>query len=136
MAKQNLSRSVKFQAGTLVKCKCDNFTKVGIVDHNSGADICWIRFYGSSKLVGCPESDVRGLTFKEFAWFRHPITGKRRIGKNSDLPVLYSLVLAFLIILTSFGVEGWLKLGPITIGALIIVVNYLGLRYNYIKRWV
>jgi hypothetical protein len=44
--------------------------------------------------------------------------------------------MAILFIATAFTVEGPWKLAPMLIGAGIIAINYIGLRYNYIGRWV
>jgi hypothetical protein len=133
--KVNLSRIPKFNVGTLVKCKCDDYSKVGVVDGNTGADRCWVKF-APGEVAECPESDVRALTFGEFAWYRDPSTGWPKVGKNKALSVLLSLVMAILFIATAFTVEGPWKLAPMLIGAGIIAINYIGLRYNYIGRWV
>jgi hypothetical protein len=85
--KVNLSRIPKFNVGTLVKCKCDDYSKVGVVDGNTGADRCWVKF-APGEVAECPESDVRALTFGEFAWYRDPSTGWPKVGKNKALSVL------------------------------------------------
>ena len=132
----NQSRLVKFDAGELVKCSCNNYSKVGVVYGNSATGTCLIKFDRNSNPVECPESEVRGLTFKEFAWYRDPRTGKMKIGKSDAIIVLLSILMASIFIGVSVTVEGPWKLAPILIGVGIIVVNYIGLRYNYTRHWV
>jgi hypothetical protein len=79
---------------------------------------------------------VRGLTFKEFAWYRDPNTGRMKVGRNDAFAVLMSVAMALVFMVTSVTVEGPWKLAPILIGAGIITLNYVGLRYNYTRRWV
>ncbi len=132
----DLSRPVKFGVGKLVKCSCNGYSKVGVVDGNSGTETCWIKFHGNRSPVGCPESEVRDITFKEFAWYRDPNTGRMKVGRNSAFAVLLSVTMALVFMTTSVTVEGPWKLAPILIGAGIIALNYIGLRYNYTRRWV
>jgi hypothetical protein len=133
--KVNLSRIPKFNVGTLVKCNCDDYSKVGVVDGNTGVDSCWVKF-APGKVVECSESKVRTLTFGEFAWYHDPNTGWLKIGKNKAVIVLLSIAMALLFIITASTIEGPWKIAPILIGSGIIVINYLGLRYNYTGRWV
>jgi hypothetical protein len=134
MEKINLSRAVKFQAGTLVKHKSNDL--VGVVHNNSGVDSCWIKFLPNAKPQSYPESEVRELTFQEFAWYRDPSTGRMKIGRNNAFIILLSMAAAILSMVSSITVEGPWKLAPLLIGAGVIVINYVGLRYNYTRRWV
>jgi hypothetical protein len=130
----NLSRIAKFNPGELVKT--EGYSKVGVVDHNSGVDSCWIKFYNFTNLVECAESKVRKITFKEFLWYTDPTTNGLKIGKNRAWPILFSLGMAIAMIFSSFTIEGNWKFGPLIIGWGIILLNYLGVRYNWTGRWV
>ncbi len=124
----------KFNPGELVKV--EGYSEVGIVDHNSGIDSCWIKFYRMKSPVECSERKVRKITFKEFLWYQDPTTNNWKIGKNQALPILGSLGMALAIIISAFFVEGWGKIGGLLIGCGIILLNYLGARYIWTKRWV
>ena len=130
----NLSRPIKFGVGTLVKHSSSDL--VGVVTDNSREDSCWIKFLPRTEARPYPESEVRGLTFKEFAWYRDPNTGRMKVGRNGAFAVIMSVAMALVFMVTSVTVEGPWKLAPILIGAGIITLNYVGLRYTYTRRWV
>jgi len=135
--KVNLSRIPKFSAGTLVKCACNNYSAIGVIVEAIGSVNYTVKFDERS-FITCPESDIRPLTFKEFVWYSDPNTGRLKIGKNSAIPVLLSLVMALVFIGITFTIDepGLWKFAPMVIGFAIIAVNYLGLRYNYTGKWV
>lgn len=137
----NLSRPVVYKTGELVKCK--GYSKVGVVDHNTGMasgvnrpDMCWINFYEFDKPIPRPVEEVRRLTFTEFLWYRDPQTNGFKIGKNKAFPILFSLVFSLFVIVSSFGVDGWAKFVTMSIGLGIILINYLGVRKNWNGKWV
>lgn len=132
--KQNNMKE-KYTYGTLVKCKCNNFTSVGMIQKKVGSDNYSVQF-DNKNIIVCSQSDIRPLTFKEFAWYKDPTTGWPKIGKNSAIPVMFSIMMAITFIIASFSVEGLWSLAPAGIGVAIIVANYIGLRYNYTGRWV
>lgn len=162
MDKINLSRIPKFGVHELVKIKTDEspklgfwrsinifsksywksfiddfkeLSKVGVVHMNTGVDSCWVKF-PNQEPVPISENSLRKITFKEFSLYIDPNTGGLKIGRNRAFPILISLVMAIVFISSSINIEGPWKLAPISISLGIILVNYLGLRYNYTKRWV
>lgn len=162
MAKVDLSRIPKFGVHELVKVKTDKtpklgfwksinifsrsywisfiddfreLSKVGVVHMNTGVESCWVKF-PNQEPIPIPENNLRKITFKEFALYIDPNTGGLKIGRNKAFPVLLSLVMSVVFIISSMSVEGPWKLAPIGISVGIFVVNYLGLRYNFTKRWV
>lgn len=130
----NLNRPIKFHIGELVKV--NGYSKVGVVNQNSGVRSCWIKFYDMKSPIECDEDKVRKLTFGEFIWYRDPNTNNWKIGKNKAQSILLTLAMSFLFIIASFKVEGLLKLVPITISIGIIIINYLGVRNNWTGKWV
>ncbi len=151
MDKVNLSRIPLFKTGEFVKIKTDdkpkmgffkslldyfkNLSKVGVVHMNTGVDSCWVKF-PNQEPIPIPENNLRKITFGEFALYKDPNTGGLKIGRNKALPIVFSLIMAIVFIISSMSVEGPWKLAPIGISVGIFVVNYLGLRYNFTKRWV
>lgn len=162
MSKINLSRIPKFGVHELVKVKTnetpklgfwksinifgksywtsliDSFkelSKVGVVHMNTGVESCWVKF-PNQESIPIPENNLRKITFKEFVLYIDPNTGGLKIGRNKALPIVFSLIMAIVFIISSMSVEGPWKLAPIGISVGIFVVNYLGLRYNFTKRWV
>lgn len=121
------SRPVKFVPDTLVKFIFKGASRIYVVDHNSGADSCWInhRFYSGPYAV--PESDLRDLYWYEFAFHRDPMKGHWMIGKNRALPLLYAFVVLTAGSVASFvGVEdGWKWACP-TILAMFLVGTIIG----------
>lgn len=104
------SRPVKFVPDTLVKHISGTDRRTIVVDHNSGADVCWINhrdFRGGPWPV--PEDGLRALYWYEFAFHRDPMKGHWMIGKNRALPLLYAFVVLTAGSVASFvGVEdGW-----------------------------
>lgn len=88
----NLSRPVKFVPDTLVKYGAA-YREPGtyVVDHNSGADLCWINHRTFIAPRSTPEGQLRALYWYEFAFHRDPMKGHWMIGKNRALPLLYAL---------------------------------------------
>jgi hypothetical protein len=125
----------EFKIGDLVKCKCNNFSSIGVIKKTVGKYNYSIGFDDRSTII-CPQSDIRSLTFREFAWYSDPTTGWPKIGKNSAIPVLFSIAMSISFIIASFSVEGLWSLVPAGMGVAIIVANYVGLRYNYTGKWI
>ncbi len=129
----NLKKPAKFNIGELVKV--NGYSKVGVVSHNSGSK-SWIKFYDIKSPVECDEDKVRKLTFGEFIWYKDPNTNNWKIGKNKAPSILFTLGLSILFIISSFKIEGPLKMVPIAISIGIIIINYLGVRNNWTGKWV
>ena len=124
-----------YQIGTLVEHKLSG--TIGVVVNKSDADKkYWIKFSPITEPRLFTSGDIQPITFKQYAWYQDPNTGKYKIGGNGAFPVVLLCLMGLLFMGLSFTVEGWWMLAPLGIGAAIIVVNYLGLRYNYTKRWV
>jgi len=87
----NLSRPVKFPPSTLVKF-IEGRGPIFEVEHNSGVDTCWIKTR-LLKPLPTAESELRSLTWYEFAFHRDPMKGHWMIGKNRALPLLYALAI-------------------------------------------
>lgn len=125
-----------YQVGTLVEHKLSGTVGVVVTNNTSMGQKCRVQFgfKGEPKLFWY--EDLKPISFRNYAFYQDPNTGKYKIGGNGAFPVVLSCLMGLLFMGLSFTVEGWWMLAPLGIGAAIIVVNYLGLRYNYTKRWV
>lgn len=122
------------KVGTLVKHKL--FDQVGSVHHYDQArSKYWIKFPWVEPRP-YDASLIRKVTFAEFVWYRDPNTNRWKIGKNGAVPILFSLVMACVSIVSSFSVDGPWAIAPIAIGIGVILVNYIGLRKNYTGDWI
>ncbi len=122
----NHSRPVKFDPGTLVIYG----RQVYLVDHNSGAETCHIERDGTMRPI--PERYLRALTFGEFAWFRHPVTGHMMSGKTRGYMAVVIHLFTLLLFFGSIAQDAswWSAF------ALIPVVGYwFGTRMNYLGKW-
>lgn len=128
----NHSRPVKFDPGTLVKWVRHDDDRTFVVDHNSGQDLCWIAHRDMNQPIPVSEVFVRALTFREFAWFRHPLTGHLMSGKTRG----YMAAIIHLFTALLFGASIAQEATWWSAFALIPVAGYwLGTWMNYTGRW-
>ncbi len=132
MKPENKSRPVKFEPGTLVVFGGE----VYLVDHNSDSDLCWIKHRDFSLTIPVQDYFVRGLTYREFIWFRNPITGNWMCGKTRGYMAV--IIHLFALLLIVLGIATWGQ-GPtwtaIVIGAAILLGFWIGTRNNYTGKW-
>ncbi len=132
MNPENNSRPPGFETGSLVVYR----GKVCLVDHTSGKDSVHIMRWPNLFPFPVNERLVRGLRYREFIWFRHPITGNWMCGKTRGYMAV--IIHMFALVLIVLGIATWGD-GPtwtaIVIGAAILLGFWIGTRNNYTGKW-
>lgn len=63
-----------------------------------------------------PEEQLRPMTFREFCWFRHPKTGKMKVGRNHAWEAIFIHVFALAVLIASPWSQPWWVPVLITLG--------------------
>jgi len=125
-----------YKTGTLVEHTLSGTVGVVTNTKQDSSKICWVKFGYYNEPKPFPAENIQPISFRNFAWYQDPSTGRYKIGKNGAIPVILSCLMGLLSIGLSFTVDGVWMLLPAILGTAVVVVNYLGLRYNYTGRWV
>jgi len=128
----NRSSDYKFETGTLVVWAGE----VCLVDHNSWHDTVHVVFWPDKKPVRVNEYDLRTLTFRDFIWFRHPLTGHYMCGKTRGY--MAAIINLFALILIGIGIATWgdgATWTAIVMGVAVLVLFWVGTWKNYTGKW-
>lgn len=129
------SRPVKYHVGTIMKWKPRK--GFAVVDHNSGTDSCWIKYYGEKPIaVSEHDSRLRKINLLEFFCFRSPVTDRLQLGGNGFVGSVIGILAGVGMLFSDQYIEDqpfwrWLVFG---IGASIISAIVIGTIRNYFGK--